>query len=302
MVDDEPSQRLIMARLLKRAGYNVATAANGREALSEIRAQDFHILITGWDMPEMDGISLCKAVRNRSDKAYLYTILLTSRDAVEHLVAGLGAGADDYLIKPVVEPELIARLNTARRIVTLERSLRHASQENERLVNAHPLTGVYHRGFLMKQLPQDLNTARVKRYPISLILCDADYLKSINDRYGHDAGGRTLIAMAELLNIHARNEGGWLAHHGGDEFSIVLPRVSPVNAYAVADGIRYKLANEVMFLAGIQVRITASFGVAGWDRVPAKATPTELLKAADECMYESKAAGRNCVSLRQLAN
>ena len=113
LVDDEPTQRLITARLLKRAGYQVETAQNGKEALEKLTASgQFQLLVTDWEMPEMDGVALCRAVRTQHSAAYVYTILLTSRDAIEHLVAGLQAGADDYLTKPVLEPELLARLNT----------------------------------------------------------------------------------------------------------------------------------------------------------------------------------------------
>src|SRR6187431_603949 len=147
LVDDEPTQRLIVARLLKRGGYEVEMASNGREALAKLEQGDFPLMITDWEMPEMDGVALCKALRSK-ERGYTYTILLTSRDAIEHLVAGLQSGADDYLIKPVVEPELIARLNTGRRIVTLERSLRAANEENRRLSITDPLTGVHNRRYL----------------------------------------------------------------------------------------------------------------------------------------------------------
>ena len=88
LVDDEPTQRLIMARLLKRAGYEVEMASNGREALAKLEQGDFPLMITDWEMPEMDGIALCSALRSK-EQGYTYTILLTSRDAIEHLVAGL---------------------------------------------------------------------------------------------------------------------------------------------------------------------------------------------------------------------
>ena len=154
LVDDEPTQRLIMARLLKRAGYSVEVAGNGKEALDKIGAGDFQLMITDWEMPEMDGIALCRELRATPGKGYIYTILLTARDAIEHVVTGLQSGADDYLTKPVIEPELIARLSTGKRIVTLERSLRTANEENRRLSITDPLTGAYNRRYLTEQLPR----------------------------------------------------------------------------------------------------------------------------------------------------
>ena len=101
------------------------------------------------------------AARCASPKSqgYIYTILLTARDSIENVVAGLQAGADDYLTKPVIEPELIARLNTGKRIVTLERSLRAANEENRRLSITDPLTGAYNRRYLMEQLPREIDRA-----------------------------------------------------------------------------------------------------------------------------------------------
>src|SRR5690606_36023090 len=93
LVDDEPTQRLIMARLLKRAGYEVEVAGDGREALAKVEHGDYQLMITDWEMPEMDGVALCRALRAARDRAYVYIILLTARDAIEHVVAGLQAGA-----------------------------------------------------------------------------------------------------------------------------------------------------------------------------------------------------------------
>jgi PleD family two-component response regulator len=159
LVDDEPTQRLIMARLLKRAGYSVEAAGNGKEALDKIAAGDFQLMITDWEMPEMDGIALCRELRATPGKGYIYTILLTARDAIEHVVTGLQSGADDYLTKPVIEPELMARLSTGKRIVTLERSLRTANEENRRLSITDPLTGAYNRRYLTEQLPREMERA-----------------------------------------------------------------------------------------------------------------------------------------------
>src|ERR1700677_2953377 len=133
LAEDDPVTRMLMTRFLKKAGYEVDAVGNGSDALDRMTKRYYPMLVTDWEMPEMDGVSLCKAVRNLQLDGYVYALLLTARDAKEHIIAGLEAGADDYLIKPVHEPELIARLNAGRRILALEHSLRVANQRNRML-------------------------------------------------------------------------------------------------------------------------------------------------------------------------
>ena len=141
LAEDDPVTRMLMTRFLKKAGYEVDAVANGSEALDKMTKRYYPMLVTDWEMPEMDGVALCKAVRNMQLDGYVYALLLTARDAKEHIIAGLEAGADDYLIKPVHEPELIARLNAGRRILNLEHSLRVANQRNRILSITDALTG-----------------------------------------------------------------------------------------------------------------------------------------------------------------
>jgi two-component system cell cycle response regulator len=300
LVDDEPTQRLIMARLLKRAGYEVDSAANGREALAKIDGGDFQLMITDWEMPEMDGIALCSALRSGAGKAYIYTILLTARDAIEHVVTGLQAGADDYLTKPVVEPELIARLNTGKRIVTLERSLRTANEENRRLSITDPLTGAYNRRYLMEQLPREIERAARYGRQLATIMCDVDHFKKINDTHGHQAGDEVLKRFVAHLQDGVR-ACDWVARYGGEEFVIVLPETNCANAATAAEHLRSQIAAAPYEIAGGAIPVTASFGVSGWkDLVPAGATLDALMAKCDEGVYASKAAGRNRVTAESM--
>src|ERR1700735_3040354 len=120
LAEDDPVTRMLMTRFLKKAGYEVDAVADGTEALEHMTKRYYPFLVTDWEMPEMDGIELCKAVRNLQLDGYVYALLLTARNAKEHIIAGLEAGADDYLIKPVHEAELIARLYTGPRLLSLE--------------------------------------------------------------------------------------------------------------------------------------------------------------------------------------
>lgn len=300
LVDDEPTQRLIMARLLRRAGYQVETASNGKEALACIESGDYQLMITDWEMPEMDGISLCAAVRASQNKGYIYTILLTARDTIEHVVTGLQSGADDYLTKPVIEPELIARLNTGKRIVTLERSLRAANEENRRLSNTDPLTGAFNRRYLMEQLPREIERAARYGRQLATIMCDVDYFKKINDTHGHLVGDEVLKWFVGRLRAGVRSC-DCVARYGGEEFVLVLPETNVASAANAAEHLRQQIAAASFPLSQGRIEVSASFGVSGWrDQVPPHANVDELMAQCDQAVYASKAAGRNRVTVNEM--
>jgi len=199
LVEDEPITQRMTIRQLQRAGYPVTAVANGAEALAMLRERFFPLLLTDWDMPEMDGATLCRAVREMPLEGYVYTILLSAREGKANIIEGLAAGADDYLTKPPDDNELRARLNTGRRILKLERSLRAANRRIHLLSITDALTGTYNRRHLMERLPQELERARRYDRPLSVVLCDVDHFKRVNDKHGHQAGDAILKGVATLL-------------------------------------------------------------------------------------------------------
>jgi two-component system, cell cycle response regulator len=301
LVDDEPTQRLIVARLLKRAGYEVDTAGNGVEAMAKLGSGDFQLMITDWEMPEMDGIALCRTLRKSETKSYTYTILLTARDSIENVVAGLQAGADDYLTKPVIEPELIARLNTGKRIVTLERSLRAANEENRRISITDPLTGAYNRRYLMEQLPREIDRSARYSRELAVIMCDVDHFKRINDTHGHLVGDEVLKWFVGRLQEHVRSA-DWVARYGGEEFVVVLPETNVKNAAMAAENLRQRIAGSRCTIPAVaDLEVTASFGVCGWQGAAKQgATLDQLIARCDAGIYASKASGRNRVTVESM--
>jgi diguanylate cyclase (GGDEF)-like protein len=303
LAEDDPVTRMLMTRFLKKAGYEVDAVANGSEAFDRMTRRYYPILVTDWEMPEMDGVALCKAVRNMQLDGYVYALLLTARDAKEHIIAGLEAGADDYLIKPVHEPELIARLNAGRRILNLEHSLRVANQRNRILSITDALTGAYNRRYLMEQLPRELERCRRYAYPLSVLMCDLDHFKQINDERGHAAGDEVLQQFAARAQKIIRSNSDWMARYGGEEFLVVLPETAHEGAVHVAEKIRHLISSTPFETRGGAAVVTASFGVAstGPNGPDISLKVEALIRCADECLYRSKQEGRDRSSGHEIA-
>jgi two-component system cell cycle response regulator len=295
LAEDDPVTRMLMTRFLKNAGYEVDAVANGSEALDKMTKRYYPMLVTDWEMPEMDGVALCKAVRNMQLDGYVYALLLTARDSKENIIAGLEAGADDYLVKPVHEPELIARLNAGRRILALEHSLRVANQRNRILSITDALTGAYNRRYLMEQLPREVERCRRYAYPLSVLMCDLDHFKQINDQRGHAAGDDVLQQFAARAQKSIRSNSDWIARYGGEEFLIVLPETAHADGMFVADKIRNIIGSAPFATRAGDAPVTASFGVASTGPQGPDITlkVENLIRAADECLYKSKLEGRN---------
>jgi two-component system cell cycle response regulator len=298
LVEDEPTTRLIMSRQLTRAGYTVEVVSNGVQALEMLKKRFFPLLLTDWDMPEMDGVALCKELRRIPLEGYVYTILLTAREGKANVIEGLAAGADDYLIKPPDDNELRARLNTGRRILKLEQSLRAANRRIHLLSVTDALTTTYNRRYLMERLPQELERARRYGRPLSVVLCDADHFKNVNDAHGHLAGDEVLRGFAKLLMGSTRADIDWVARYGGEEFLVVLPETSVANAISFAEKMRLSIEAHRFAISGGTLRVSSSFGVAGYDSFQAQdgASADSLIASADGCLYRSKELGRNRVT------
>src|SRR6202795_1018971 len=295
LAEDDPVTRMLMTRFLKNAGYEVDAVANGGAALDKMTKRYYPMLITDWEMPQMDGIALLKGGRNIQLDGYVYALLLTARDSKEHIIAGLEAGADDYLIKPVHEPELIARLNAGRRILNLEHSLRVANQRNRILSITDALTGTYNRRYLMEQLPRELERCRRYAYPLSVLMCDVDHFKEINDARGHAAGDEVLQQFAARAQKSIRSNSDWVARYGGEEFLVILPETTYEGAVTVAEKIRTVISATPFATRSGDAVVTASFGVASTGPTgPDLALKVDaMIRTADECLYRSKQEGRD---------
>jgi two-component system, cell cycle response regulator len=302
LVEDQEISRKLTEKILHKAEINVTSVENGRKALELFKKQFYPIILSDWMMPEMDGLELCRAIRSSKSEGYVFFILLTARDSKEDIIVGLEAGADDYLAKPYNPAELHARIKTGMRILDLERSLKEASEEIKKLSVQDPLTGCYNRGYLNDQLSNDIAFSLRYKHPLSVILCDIDHFKKVNDTYGHQAGDRVLKEFVHCIEQSFRNKIDWIARYGGEEFFIVLPETDIEGAKTLAERLRIKIFNQEIHIEKFKIKITASFGVTGFSRHAHKEniSAIKLIEKADQLLYQAKDEGRNRIKAARL--
>lgn len=297
IAEDEAVSRKVMVKHLSKAGYDVTAVENGRQALAAFEKRFYPFLLTDWVMPEMDGLELCRAIRGKRDQGYVYVILLTHKEAKDDIIVGLEAGADDYLTKPVYFVELTARINNGMRVLELERNLKKAGEEIYHLTVTDALTGAFNRRYLNEHMPDAIDHALAETNPLSIVLCDIDHFKKVNDTYGHLIGDAVLRSFARILRDTVNDQKDWIVRYGGEEFLLVLPGTSISRARELSEMLREFVAQATIKASGHNINITASFGVADLASLgdAGRFAPEKLLNLADQNLYQAKEEGRNRV-------
>ena len=285
--------------LLREAEYPVSSASSGVQALHTLRERFSPIVITNREMPEMDGLELCRRIRKEKFPGYPYVILIGADSSNGKMVQALEAGVDQNLNKPVERNQLMAALKAGDRIVGWENSLRKRNEEIRFLSITDPLTGAFNRVYFQEQLPNEVKKFFRYQQPLSLIMGDLDGFKQLNDSYGHLAGDSVLRDFAGLLKRSIREGIDWVVRYGGDEFLVILPNTDVEGAASVADRLCRRLAEEVFLFRNQPLKVTARFGVSGidLDSLGSLVNPEGLIEEADQSLYRAKRAGKNRVKI-----
>jgi diguanylate cyclase (GGDEF)-like protein len=275
-------------------GYDVVLAEDGAQAwecLQGPEAPDMAIL--DWIMPEYTGPEVCRMLRSRKGGKYTYVLLLTSKNQREDIVEGMGAGADDYIVKPFDKHEMEVRVRAGRRIVDLQAELMRAQEQLREQATRDALTGCWNRASILEILERELHRSRREQRPLGVAMIDLDHFKEINDTGGHAAGDSVLRHVVDCMTCSMRNYDA-VGRYGGEEFLLVLPGCDEVNLRKQAERMRSALEGLRMPWEGKLLNITASFGLSHADPLAALG-PQDLICAADQALYEAKRTGRNRV-------
>ena len=284
-VDDDPAVLRLISTIMSAAGHEVSMAMDGYEALDAILADCPDMLITDWDMPQMDGLELCSRIRRENLPHYLYIVLITAKSCVDDVVKGLDTGADDFLSKPIMPAVLKARVRAGIRMLEMERRLLQLSQYD-------PLTGAVNRRSFTEALNKEWERATRHDHPLSCAMFDLDFFKKVNDTYGHSTGDATLKLVAKVL-VDNRRASDVVCRYGGEEFCVLLPETDEAGAAAWADRVRKTVAGTSIPAGDRSFSITTSIGVA--ERMSRADNVESVIDAADQALLVAKETGRDRV-------
>ena len=297
IADDEGTSRKLLGHVLGSWGYEVLPVCDGREAWEQMRAESPPPLaILDWMMPGLDGVEVCRLVRALVTSSPPYIILLTARSGKDDIVAGLTAGANDFLTKPFDREELHARVEVGRRFVELNQELLENREQLRVQALTDALTGILNRRAILQTLEEEIARTQAERDNIAVGMMDIDMFKSINDAFGHAAGDEVLREVVRRSADSLRSDDSF-GRFGGEEFLLVLPGVDSEAARPILERVRNAVSSSAVQVGGRPVRVTVSIGGAVRDGE----SIDDLIRVADDALYAAKAAGRDRVVMSRAA-
>ena len=295
VADDSPVYRKLMEQTLPRDQYSILFAETGKSAIELFKQHRPALVITDWVMPDVTGVEVCRQIRLSAEDSYTYIIIVTSVSEKENVVESLEAGADDYLTKPFHPKELLARVGVGRRLVDLHQQIDSQNRLLKELALTDALTGLPNRRAVEDWAKGQLSAAVRHGYSFWVVLADLDNFKVVNDTYGHDAGDTVLKEFAGILKKRVRTS-DICGRTGGEEFIIIFTHAEECNVGIVVARVLRQLREHDFSFGSKTVRVTASFGIAGFQ---GKGVPefAKLVNQADEALYMAKRGGRNRIEV-----
>jgi len=293
IVDDRVSSYERIAAVLANE-HTVDVETNPHEALFHAADGEYDLLVVSLNLEDFDGLRLCSQVRSLERTRNLPILMVAEAEDTAKLLRGLEIGVNDYLVRPIDKNELFARVRTQIRKKRYSERLRDNFQLSMELAVTDQLTGLHNRRYMESHLATLVQDASSRGKPLSLLVCDIDYFKAINDNFGHDVGDDVLREFATRVRKSIRGI-DLACRFGGEEFVVVMPETDMAVAAVVAERIRRRIAGEPFpILKGSgTIEVTISIGIAAIAQ--ADDSPETILRRADQALYRAKRDGRNRV-------
>ncbi len=308
VIDDNPANLGVVVQYLEEAKFQVLLAQNGESGLERAEYALPDLILLDVLLPGINGFEVSRRLRSNLKTQNIPVIFMTALSDVRDKIKGFEAGGVDYIIKPIEQAELLARISTHLRLKVLAQRLRQQNQqlraavtateaayrELERIASLDGLTQVANRRSFDEHLEREWQYAARDQKSLSLILFDIDYFKPYNDYYGHPAGDECLKQIAQAANRIVRRPADLVARYGGEEFAVILPDASPAAALHITKQIQQEIRNLAIPHACSQVgaHVTLSLGVSSQVIHP-EVEATSLVSQADQSLYIAKNQGRD---------
>lgn len=292
IAEDNLLTRRMLERTVERWGYEYVSTPSGKEALDILLQPDPPLLaIVDWMMADVDGTTVCRTLRERLHEPYIYIILLTGKRTTQDIVAGLEAGADDYIVKPFNPEELRVRVRAGERIVRLHQELVAAREKLRIQALTDPLTQVWNHRAIIERLEKEHARAIREGTRLIVAMLDIDRFKRINDTYGHPVGDQVLIETASRIRDVLRPYDS-VGRYGGEEFLIVVPAKNGANATTIGRRLWHRIRSSPFTVNDLELPVTTSIGLAVWSS-DAPVDTRELVRRADQALYYVKRTSRD---------
>jgi diguanylate cyclase (GGDEF)-like protein len=290
LVEDSTVDRRKVGGYLRDWGLDYVAIGDGTQAVKLLESPEPpNMALLDWMLPGVEGIDICRRIRQLgTNETYIYTVMLTARNQRQDLLAAMEAGADDYLAKPVDPSELRARILVGKRILELQQRLRFAATHDF-------LTNLLNRSEILAALHREFSRSGREGKVATIVLCDIDHFKRINDSLGHAAGDEVLREVARRLKSILRPY-DVVGRYGGEEFLIILPGCELPTGVRRADQLRRLVANTPIRTPFGAIELTISLGVTVTS-FSLECTVTDILNQADLSLYAAKNNGRNRVEI-----
>jgi two-component system, cell cycle response regulator len=293
VADDDAVTRARLSHLLQRNGYKVVIAEDGLAALALLETNHFPMVITDWSMPGLDGPQLCARIRALKSPLYTYVIMLTGKTEKKEVAVGLEAGADDFVTKPFDSGELLARLRVGRRLNEMQARMLETEKQLREVAERDGLTGVLNRRALDQRAHGAFSYFLRGGPSMSLAILDIDHFKSVNDRFGHQAGDAVLREIARRIADNLRGY-DTVGRYGGEEFMLIYPDTPVDRGRAAAERIRQVITASPVEIGETSLKVTVSIGVVTI-QAPFRGPLAKAIEMADEALYIGKKLGRDRV-------
>ncbi len=294
VVDDEPVNRRVLSNLLSLKSYQVSECGNGYTALERLKEPSHGIDLVLLDvmMPGLSGYDVCKRLREAYTVSQLPILFLTAKSELNALATAYSVGGNDFLNKPVAKEELFARINTHLQLLSISRKFEQTNKKLRKMSTTDELTQLYNRKYFDEQFGREWCLAMEHEQRISVVLCDIDHFKSLNDNYGHLCGDECLRQTGKVLSDYMTRAGDFVARYGGEEFVWVCLGATATQVKALTEGLRKVFEGSEVVWEGEELSMTMSIGA--YTCVPSKGmSPEYAIEQADKALYKAKDGGRN---------